>query len=435
MFLALATAWACSAHSASAGVVEGVRFGDRPDGTRVVLDLTHPVSHRVFTLKNPDRVVVDLYDTRPPDSAITSTAGRGAVSRVRMAPRGGDDLRVVFDLTAAAVPSTFLVAPKDQQGHRLVIDLKAHSGASSPVKALPAALNQRDIVIAISAGHGGGDPGAIGPKGTYEKNITMQIARRLKSLIDAETGLRSVLVRDGDTRVDHRERMRRARVAKADLFVAIHADAFHDRRAHGASVYVLSDRGASSEAARWLAAKHNAQDLVGGVSLDDKDDVIASVLLDLSQNATLSASLQAGEAVLGELDGVSRLHKRTVQQAGFLVLKSPDIPSILVETAFISNPKEERQLLDPAHQQRVARAIHAGVVNYFAVNSPPGTRFASLRKNKPALVNHTISRGETLGGIAQRYNVPVHVLRSTNGLKSDRIRSGQKLKIPLSTGG
>ena len=318
------------------------------------------------------------------------------------------------------------MAPEGRYGHRLVIELEA-GGRPTPVLRVDDGM-ERDLVIAIDAGHGGEDPGAIGRGGTKEKDVVLAVARRLAAEIDAEPGMRAVLVRTGDYFLRHRDRMERARRHRADLFVSIHADAFKNRRARGSSVYVLSQKGATDEAARWLAARENAADLVGGVSLDDKDDMLASVLLDLSQNASIGASLDVGDHVLKRLGHIGRLHKRTVQQAGFLVLKSPDIPSILVETAFISNPEEEQLLRSRTHQARISAAVLSGIREYFYANPPPGTWVAHNLHHRPR--EHVISRGDTLSGIATRYNVSLTALRRFNGLSGDRIRIGQVLRIP-----
>jgi N-acetylmuramoyl-L-alanine amidase len=291
-----------------------------------------------------------------------------------------------MDLTAPAAPHSF-IAPQAEFGQRIVLDLvpgKAVTPTAPPVVKSTPLTNGRDIVVAIDAGHGGTDPGAIGVNQTHEKDVTLAIARRLQQIINAEPGMRAVLTRDADHFMALRARIQRAREQQADMFVSVHADAYRDRSRIGSSVYVLSARGASDEAARWLAERENAADLVGGVSLEDKDAVLASVLLDLSQSASMSASLDAAEKVLHELYSVGNIKRPSVQQAGFLVLKSPDIPSMLVETAFISNPDDEARLNDPLHQQRLAEAIHAGVRTYFYGNPPPGTRIAQLRQQNPS---------------------------------------------------
>jgi N-acetylmuramoyl-L-alanine amidase len=257
----------------------------------------------------------------------------------------------------------------------------------------------------------------------------LAIGKRLAEKLNGQRGIHAILIRDGDYYLGLRKRIAKAREAQADLFVSIHADAFNDPKVRGASVYTLSRRGASSEAARWLAERENSADLVGGVSLEDKGDMLASVLLDLSQIGTLQASSEAAERVLGQLKSLGKTHKRRVQQAGFVVLKSPDIPSMLVETAFISNPDEERRLKDPAHQRRVAEALSKGIVDYFNYQPPPGTWLAANQVQK-APRSHVISPGDTLSAISKQYQVSVSRLRNANELKSDTIRIGQVLQIP-----
>jgi N-acetylmuramoyl-L-alanine amidase len=407
--------------------IQAIRLWAGPKATRVVLDVSAPVSHSLFSLNAPARVVVDIGPSRLSLSGIPE--GNGLVRQIRSARRPEGGVRVVLDLTREARARSFLMPPGGGHGHRLVIDLEPQGAGRAPV--VTHRLDSgRQLVIAIDAGHGGQDPGALGRRGTREKNITLQIARRLASLIDAEAGMRAVMIRDGDYYLSLRKRIEKAREHRADLFVSIHADAFKNTTARGSSVYVLSSKGATDEAARWLAARENAADLVGGVSLDDKDQVLASVLLDLSQTAAIGASMEVGEHVLAGLQGVGKLHKHSVQQAGFAVLKSPDIPSILVETAFISNPEEERLLTSKQHQQRVASAIVTGVRRYFEANPPPGTWLAENRAGRRGSVEHVISRGDTLSGIADRYNVSLGDLRRQNRLRHDRIRIGQVLVIP-----
>jgi N-acetylmuramoyl-L-alanine amidase len=305
-------------------------------------------------------------------------AGAGSVKLVRMAHRSTGELRVVLDLSRPIQAKSFLTAPNKRYGYRLVIDLGATQGVDTPVRVEHARPDARDLVIAIDAGHGGEDPGAIGKNGTREKDVVLAIARELALKINAEPGMKAVLTRNGDYFVPLRDRMRRARAQAADLFVSIHADSIRDPRIDGSSVYILSQRGATDEASRWLAERENASDLIGGVSLDDKDGVLASVLLDLSQSASLNASQVAAERVLRQLNRVGEIRKPQVQQARFMVLKSPDIPSMLVETAYISNPQEELRLRAQPHQAKLAAAIHQGVHDYFYANPPAGTRIAQL---------------------------------------------------------
>ena len=419
----------------AATTVENIRIWSENGKTRVVLDLSHPAAHNIFTLRGPDRLVVDLKSSRLADSLKTMPGGAGSVRAIRSALRANGQLRVVLDLNEAVRSRSFTAGPNSKYGDRLVIDLQ-RSGSLHTVKAASDAYQPgRDVIVAIDAGHGGHDPGAIGRGKTREKDVALQISRTLAARINAEPGMTAVLVRNGDYYVDHRERMEIARRSKADLFVSVHADAVKDSRAGGASVYALSLKGASDEAARQLAERENASVRVGGVTLEDKDEVLASVLLDLSQSAALSASLDVGSKVIGELARLGKVHRRTVQQAGFLVLKSPDMPSILVETAFISNPSEEKKLRDARHQGRLADAILGGVRTYFYTNPPPDTRIAMEMRRVPAKqVRHVIARGDTLSEIAARYNVSPAAIRAANKLSSDRIRVGQTLSIPLYAG-
>jgi N-acetylmuramoyl-L-alanine amidase len=393
--LCCALFFAPGAHAAPAVLVKDVRMWAGPDATRVVFDLSAPASYTVSTLQHPDRIVVDIQSARLENSSLAMPSGQGFAKQLRAGVQG-PDLRLVVDLTGPAVPKAFAVDPQGGLGHRLVVDLApgaaaavvattvpvpAASSAPLVVKAAPRASG-RDIIVAIDAGHGGNDPGAMGRSGTREKDVTLSIAQRLKERIDREPGMRAVLTRDGDYFLAHRVRIKRARDQQADMFISVHADSYNDRSVVGSSVYTLSARGASDEAARWLAERENAADLVGGVSLEDKSDVLKSVLLDLSQGASMSASLIAADNVMNELDRIGNVTRRGVKQAGFLVLKSPDIPSMLVETAFISNANEEARLKDPRHQQRLAEAIHSGVRSYFYANPPPGTHIAQLRHQR-----------------------------------------------------
>ena len=421
---------------ALAAKIEGVRLWTAPDHTRLVFDIDAPVEHRVFSLSKPERLVVDFEKTQVSGSFRADKLSDKHLKGLRHAPRQDGGMRVVLDLKQAVRPKTFLLKPNAGYGHRLVIDLYGKAGSSEKPRVAKSEKDikkLRDVVVAVDAGHGGEDPGASGSvKRTKEKHVTLQIAKRLKRLIDAQPGMRAVLTRTGDYYIGLRKRMKLARKHRADLFVSIHADAFRDKRVRGSSVYVLSNRGATSEAARWLAEKENSADLVGGVSLDDKDDMLASVLLDLSQSATQEASLSAARRVYRNLNSVGKVHGRRVQQAGFMVLKSPDIPSMLVETGFISNPSEERNLRNPKYQEKLAGAVMKGVQRYFSDAPPPGTLMAKLeRERRPA--RHTIVAGDTLSHIAERYSVSLASLRTENRITNDRrIRVGQVLRIPES---
>jgi N-acetylmuramoyl-L-alanine amidase len=439
--------WLLAHGVALAGTVdfEKVRLWAEPDHTRVVFDTSGAVTPaKVFTLQNPDRLVIDVPAAQA-SSAIESATVTGLVTRVRAAKNGNSTLRIVLELKQSVSARTFSLKPNDQYGHRLVVDLYETDSNAGVVKDVvvknaavaenavakkpvvrksvadnPAAL--RDLVIAIDAGHGGNDPGAKGRRGTQEKTVVLAIARKLAALVEKEPGMRPVLIRDGDYYIGLRQRIDKARKHNADLFISIHADAFRDQRAHGSSVFVLSSRGASSEMGRWLADQENAADLAGGVSLDDKDDLLAEVLLDLSQSATIEASHEVAANMLGGLKRLGKMHKSSVQRAGFVVLKSPDIPSILVETAFISNPQEENKLLSTGHQQKLAQAMLTGIRDYFGNHPPPGTHMAA-RKYK-------VKSGDTLSEIAAVHQVSLASLRGYNGLKNDSLRVGETLRIP-----
>ena len=416
-----------------ANVLQGVRMHEAPDHSRVVLDTSQAARYEVFTLSNPPRVVVDLSATRAEegfDPAVVGV-GRERVSAVRGAPRSSG-YRIVLDLTEPLKPNAFTLAPVAPHGHRLVIDLYAKSKPAPVVKRAP--KENRDVIVAIDAGHGGDDPGAIAANKKQEKNVVLQISRKIAMRLNAIEGFSAVLVRKGDYYVSLRERMEIARRARADLFVSIHADAFKSAKVSGASVYTLSDRGASSETARWLAAKENRADLIGGVgavTLDDKDPVLRSVLLDLSMDANRSASIDAGKSILAALGNVTKLHKERVEQAGFVVLKSPDVPSVLVETGYLSNPTEARRLSQRDHQNKVAKAIVEGIRSHLTAAPPPGTLLASRSAGGRAL-EYTIVRGDTVSEIAERFGISPARLRSANGLKSNEIRIGQVLNIPQS---
>lgn len=420
-----------SAPSWADSAVKGLRMWPAPDNTRLVFDTSGPVEHSLFVLKGPDRLVIDIKDAHFTTNELEKLDfSQSLLSGIRTAQRDGKDLRVVLDLKGPVQPKSFVLRPNEEYGHRLVIDLHDSAKKAQPVTTTIKSLSSRDkareVVIAIDAGHGGDDPGAIGPNGVKEKDVVLAIARKLKTMVDNEPGMRAVMIRDGDYFVPLRNRVKLAREThRADFFVSIHADSFNDNRARGASVYTLSPRGASSEQARMLAEKENASDLIGGVSIDDKDDLLASVLLDLSQTATIEVSTDVASRVLRGLKGVNTLHKRKVEQASFRVLKSPDLPSILVESAFISNPSEERQLQQPVYQQKLATAVMEGVRGYFKQNPPPGTILAMNKRRE-----HVISHGETLSEIAQYYQVSLDTLRSANNLRSNTLRVGQVLQIP-----
>ncbi len=361
--------------------IKHLRLSTSQRRTRLVFDLDGPVEHSLFALDNPARLVIDVQDTRFGGSA--PDAGRSALIRsIRKGTRHGDDLRVVLDLQRRVRAKSFLLKPDGQRGHRLVVDL-IDPKEFKQNRQLPDSTQEqlRDVVVAIDPGHGGRDPGATGRHGTHEKAVALAVARRLARLVQRQRGMRPVLIRDQDRFVTLRERVRRAHEARADILISLHADSFRDARAKGASVYALSLRGASSEAARRLADRENAADLLGGVSLKDKDDLVASVLLDLAQTATIESSVEAGDHILRNIKRVGVVHKSRVQQAGFTVLKNPDIPSVLIEMAFISNPREEKKLRTKAHQENLANAVMRGLRTYFTHKAPPGTVLSQQRVN------------------------------------------------------
>lgn len=426
-----ALALAALAPAAVATEIEGVRMHEAPDYTRVVFDTSAPVRFDLFTLENPRRVVIDLADARPRSGFDPGTLRPGGerVTDVRAAARG-NQYRIVLDLAEAVDPKSFTLAPVSPYGHRLVVDLYS-KGPSRDAPTVSLAEERRDVVIAIDAGHGGEDPGATGPGRIREKDVVLSIARRLAARLDGVDGFKAVLVRNGDYYVSLRDRISRARAQRADLFVSIHADAFKSPGVSGASVYTLSDSGASSETARWLAENENRSDLIGGVgevTLGDKDPMLARVLLDLSMDANRSASIRAGSRMLGRLGGVAKLHKHRVEQAGFVVLKAPDVPSILVETGYISNPAEARRLSTASYQERLAGALADGIRSYMAEHSPPGTLLAWRRQQGD--VRYTIVNGDTLSEIAARYGISTRRIREANELSGDVIRVGQTIVIP-----
>jgi len=414
--------------------VSGIRVWDSPDGSRLIVDLKSKPRFEVFRLDKPHRIVIDLKQTQLKGSGPRVKHNHRLIKKVRSAPRKDKSRRIVIDTKGKVDLRYYALLPNRQYGHRLVIELSkkkpAFSRASVPsVKSTLKQKNNilRDIVIAVDAGHGGEDPGAIGRKGTREKHVALRIAKKLKKAIDKQKGFRAVLVRTGDYYLSLRRRMEIARQHNADMFVSVHADAYKNPRVKGSSVFILSERGASDEAAKWLAHQENSADLVGGVSLDDKDKTLAMVLLDLSQTATIDASGRVAKHVLGEIRKVGPVHNKTVQHARFVVLKSPDIPSLLIETAFISNPREERRLNDSRYQAKLAHAILRGIKRYFENNPPPNTHLAKVNNRRTLMVES----GDTLSNIAHSLQVSVASLKTINRLSSEHIKVGQVLNIPF----
>lgn len=465
----------CSIATFSAQL-KSVALKQQGNQTSLFLTINGPFTHKVFFLSNPERVVVDLKETQLAVNLNQLGLINGLVRQVRSGHSDPRTLRLVFDLNqkvqlrsspwkpngafggvrvdlvhsgrpvspivahipskiAPAVPQKSPIKIKTAQQTKLPAPIEPKQPAhpilanQQPIKVSGKPSNLRDVIVVLDAGHGGKDPGARGPHHSREKDVVLAITLKLKQLIDKQPGMRAVLTRSGDYYVGLRQRLDIARKYNGDIFVAIHADAFNNPHSNGASVFALSQRGATSEAARWLAEKENYSEL-GGVNLGDLDDqngVVRSVLIDLSQTATINSGLQMGGRVLNQLGNFTNLHNNKVEQAGFMVLKSADIPSILVETGFISNPVEERNLTNPRYQARLSQAIFQGIKGYFWENPPHGSRLEAMTTNNV----HLVRAGETLPAIAARYRVSVAALQSTNHLRGiTRLKPGQKLVIP-----
>ena len=436
---------------APTGIVANVRTGKPAAGTlRIVFELGRavPAHSRIEKEGSQSRLVLELGGRRPPP-AVSGAPSDALEETIAHLPEV--ELPVVRTLVvgpvveASSAPAPLQAAPEfepqpQQPSQSQLQSLSSNSSPSvqpvaprAPARTVQDVIGngQRKLVVAIDAGHGGKDPGALGPSGVREKAVTLAVARELARQIDADPGMRAVLIRDGDRFVALKERYMKARSAQADLFISIHADASPNDTASGASVYVLSTRGASSQAARWLANQENAADLVGGVSLDHKDHNLAAVLLDLSQSATMRASDDIANQVLGSLKNVGKAHKPSIERANFVVLRSPDVPSMLIETGFITNPSEEKRLNDPGYRTRLATAIAEGVRRYFSDQAPPGSWYASREDLRPASRLHVVSRGETLSLIAARHGVGVERIREANRRQGDSVRVGESLTIPL----
>lgn len=454
---------------------------------QLIISLPNASKQHVFVLKNPHRLVVDFTDTKLLHPVNQPPFDHPLFSSARSGVRNAADLRLVIALKTEAEATAVLVgkdlqialkakplpvkaekiAAASQAVAAVKVDkpvkaaLELAAAKPSVIKPVSAPVRGRDIVVAIDAGHGGKDVGAQGPNGVQEKDVVFAIAKHLEGLVNSQPGMKAVMIRKGDYFVKLNERRHIAHSAKADLFVSIHADAFSDSQAHGASVYTLANKGASSAAASWLAKSENAVDkLAGG---DDRSETLASVLMDLSQTAAKEASQNVGNNVLKSVKGIGHLHRSSVQKAGFVVLKSADIPSILVETAFISNPEEERRLTTSAYQHRMASAVFSGIISHFRQYAPADTMMAQLKgsskaqrlalaradnesdvkpivEKSPKPVNeviataantqHTINPGETLSGIAQQYGVSMRALRLANAMNDGNVRIGQVLQIP-----
>lgn len=425
--------------------VEEVRLWRAPDYTRIVFDLDQQVQYSLFTLENPHRIVVDLSNSTVRASLTGFDFKNSPVTGIRSASRNENDVRVVIDLSGQVNPSSFTLEANGELKNRLVIDLYDIGRAPAIAETVPVPVSanpQRDIVIAIDAGHGGEDPGAIGyDRKIREKDVALAISRAIYDRLLSAPGFKPVMVRDGDYSVQLQRRPQIARQNRADFFLSIHADSFSTSRAEGVTVYALSERIAEDENSRRVAEKENSADLLGGVagdtSLRNIEDDLARTLLDLSMAWSIEQSTAAGSYVLNSLRGVATLRRDKTQQGNLWVLRSPDIPSVLIETGYLSNPSEARQLNTPAYQRRLADGIVQGVMRYFYDRPPEDTLIAWQKENnvKPDLDwaqdgTYVVKRGDNLSELAQRYGISTQELRSRNNLKNDVIRIGQKLSVP-----
>ncbi|MBM7456712.1 N-acetylmuramoyl-L-alanine amidase [Oceanisphaera litoralis] len=421
--------------SAWANQLESIRIWPSPENTRIVLDMGTAPAYKYFMLSGPHRLVVDLSQTRNRVKFAAIKNNSELITRIRSSkPPVASSYRLVFELKSGVKPVVFPLAPAGDYGHRLVIDLPYadQSRAPQPIVRKAAPVGQREIVIAIDPGHGGEDPGAIGPKKNREKHITLAISRRLADIINKEPGMRAVLTRTGDYYVNLNRRSEIARKAKADMLLSIHADSVANSGPRGASVWVLSSNRANREMAGWLEKQERQSELLGGVgeviSQTDGNPYLTRTFLDLSMDKSRADSYAISEHILSAMGKVVRLHKSQPEHASLAVLKSPDIPSLLIEAGFISNPEEERLLLSASHQQKVAQAVFNGVKSYYRQNRPRGSMVASQPSGSAR--QHKVQAGENLSLIGQRYGVSVSRLKGHNSLKSDVVRIGQVLDIP-----
>lgn len=417
-----------SSSAFAANEINGIRIWPAPENTRVVFDLSAKPKFSYFPLSSPNRLVIDFADSQNTVALSQLIKNGKRVLKIRKSkPKHKGGTRLVLELADDYQLSVFSLSPAGQYGDRLVVDLNDKNKVVKKSVSLPKS-NDRDIIIGIDAGHGGEDPGSIGPKGTYEKRVTLAISKRLKSLIDRQKGMKAVMIRSGDYYIPVGKRSNIARQKQVDFLVSIHADAFYTPKPSGASVWVVSNKRVDSELARWLRNREKNSELLGGgggVIKTTSDENLAITLADMNKEHSLEVSMGMAHRVNRELKRVTKMHKKTPQHGNFGVLKASDIPSMLVETGFISNHQEERNLLSSNHQKKLAKAIFSGVKGYFLDHPPMGSYFAKIGFRK-----HKVSRGESLSVLAQRYNVSVNTLKSANNLKSSTVRVGQTLKIP-----
>jgi N-acetylmuramoyl-L-alanine amidase len=405
--------------------IDGIRVWPAPENTRIVFDVKQKADYKYFTLTEPNRLVIDFKNTKNTVSLKQLAANDPRVKRFRSSTIKGKT-RLVLELTKSYQLTVFPLAPAGQYGHRLVIDL--YDKNRSKKNTSDVVNKAGDILIGIDAGHGGEDPGSIGNKGTYEKRVTLAIAKKLQKLINQEKGMKAIMIRSGDYYVNINRRTSLAREKNVDFFVSIHADAFQTPIPSGASVWVVTKRRAESELSRWLVNREKKSELLGGgggVIKNTSDSHLALALADMSKEHSLGVSFGVANNIVNELKKITKMHKKTPQNGNFGVLKSSDIPSILVETGFISNHQEEKNLTWSKHQQRLANAIHQGIKNYFLAHPLTGSYFASIGYKQ-----HKVRSGESLSVLSKRYNISMKELKSVNKLKSDALQIGQTLKIP-----
>ncbi len=428
-WLLLATALLSVNHvAASTNSIDGIRVWPAPENTRIVFDLKNKPDYKYFTLSKPNRLVIDFKNTKNNTLLKALAKNDPRIKRFRTSTsKSKANTRLVLELAKSYRLTVFPLAPAGQYGDRLVIDLYDKINKTKTVKkAIP--KGDRDIIIAIVAGHGGEDPGSIGAKGSYEKRVTLAIAKKLARLINQRHGFKAVMIRTGDYYVNHSRKTELARKSKADLLISIHADAFVSPKPRGASVLVQSSRRANSEFTRWIANRQKESELLGGAGetiRKTKDKNLAFTLADMKKEHTMSSSYEFALHVIKQLKQVTKLHKKKPEGLSLAVLKSSDIPSVLIETGFISNPTEEKNLNSKNHQQKLAKAIFKAVDNYFIENTPKGTLLAAI-----TMKQHKVRSGESLSVLAQRYKISVAMIKSVNKLKSNVLRVGQTLKIP-----
>ena len=413
-----------------AASLNGIRIHENPEATRIVLDLSGKAAYKYFRLEEPYRAVFDLKGTSASSQLVMPLAESSSklLKLVRSGKRD-KDLRIVLETKQKTKVRSFSLQPIPPHTDRIVIDLYPDKPLKKKVVKERKKVARRDVVVAIDAGHGGEDPGALGPRGIQEKQVVLQISKKLRAEIEKKKGFKGLLVRKGDYYMAHRKRTEFARENGADLFVSIHADAFTSSKVSGASIYTLSGGGAESEMGRFLANRANESDLFSGagtISIKGRADDVAKTIVDMIMDGKTLFSVKAGNAVLSRLQQTTKLHKKQVEQAGFLVLKTSDIPSILVETGFISNPREARRLSQKDHQNRLSKAIAAGIWDFFYENPPPGTLVASLSNE----VTYRVQRGDTLSGIGKEFGVSSKAIKERNALRTSKIKIGQTLIIP-----